>query len=717
MRKSFSFCVFAFCLSAMLVYSGCTGVAGSPSNRAPLIRTQPTSQMVTAGQPASFSVAADGTAPLLYQWLKDGTAIAGAISSSYTTPPTTTGDNGLRFSVTISDTAGSVTSNSATLTVTAADVAPSFTTQPASQTIVAGQTATFSVTASGTAPLSYQWSKNGTAISGAVSSTYTTPAETASDSGAQFSVVVTNSVGTATSNGAVLTVNPAPVAPSITTQPSSQSITAGQTATFSVTALGTAPLNYQWRKNGTAVGANSLSYTTPAETASDSGAQFTVVISNSVGNVTSDAAILTVAPPAAPSITTQPLNQTVTAGQTATFSVTASGTSPLSYQWNRNGAVISGATSSTYTTPATSVSDNGTQFTVTITNSAGTTTSNTATLTVSTAPSIWRSGFYTDGAGQPISEVPWNKLTHLYLCCAAPATAPPFFTQNWLTPSNYPTLMSTAHANNVKVLLSIIDLSGAFYPTATTPGNVDTFVATIVNYVNTNGFDGVDLDWENSIIESQYVTFISKLRTALPTELITMDVGEWGGMPSVAASAHPNLDKINVMCYDMASYSGVSWYNDAIHNNGTASLASCEARVGAFTTPSVGVPNSQIIVGIPAYGYVWNGTTVAGVAGATFNSTQYAYNQIVTNATWWNGGANKNWDNVYGSDYLSVTSTNQFLTYNDSDSVSYIVNWGNSQGYGGYYILFLYQEYMSSLSGDAKYPLTAALYAALSGVP
>ena len=98
---------------------------------------------------------------------------------------------------------GTVTSNAATLTV---NVPPSITTQPTSQTVTAGQTATLSVTATGTAPLSYQWKKNGTAISGATSSTYTTPATTASDNGAQFTVTVSNSVGTVTSNAATLTV-------------------------------------------------------------------------------------------------------------------------------------------------------------------------------------------------------------------------------------------------------------------------------------------------------------------------------------------------------------------------------------------------------------------------------------------------------------------------------------------------------------------------------
>jgi Domain of unknown function (DUF4082)/Abnormal spindle-like microcephaly-assoc'd, ASPM-SPD-2-Hydin/Immunoglobulin I-set domain len=88
-----------------------------------------------------------------------------------------------------------------------APVAPSITTQPASRTVTAGQTASFSGSVSGTAPFTYQWKKNGTAISGATSSTYTTPATTTSDTGAQFAVVATNSVGSVTSNAAVLTVN------------------------------------------------------------------------------------------------------------------------------------------------------------------------------------------------------------------------------------------------------------------------------------------------------------------------------------------------------------------------------------------------------------------------------------------------------------------------------------------------------------------------------
>jgi len=87
-------------------------------------------------------------------------------------------------------------------------VAPTIVTQPANQKTTVGLTATFTVNAAGTGPLQYQWSKNGTAISGASSASYTTPSATPADNGATFAVIVTNSIGSATSNPASLTVGP-----------------------------------------------------------------------------------------------------------------------------------------------------------------------------------------------------------------------------------------------------------------------------------------------------------------------------------------------------------------------------------------------------------------------------------------------------------------------------------------------------------------------------
>ena len=427
-------------------------------NTPPSITTQPPSQTVTVGQTAGFSVAAMGTAPLGYQWNKNGTAIGGATGASYTTPATTSSDNGAQFTVTVNNSAGTVTSNAATLTV---NTPPSITAQPTSQTVTAGQTATFSVTASGTAPLSYQWRKNAAAISGATSSSYTTPATTSSDTGAQFTVTISNSVGTVTSTAATLTVN---TPPSITTQPVSQTVTSGQTASFSVAAMGTAPLTYQWNKNGTAIsGATAASYTTPAITSSDNGAQFTVTVSNSAGTVTSNAATLTVNTP--PSITTQPVSQTVIVSQTASFSVAATGTAPLTYQWNKNGTAISGATSSTYTTPATTSSDNGAQFTVIISNSVGTVTSNAATLTVNTPPSI---------SAQPISQTATAGQTASFSVTAS-GTSPLSYQWNkngtaigGATSSSYTTPVTTTADNGAQFTVTVSNSAGSVTSSAAT---------------------------------------------------------------------------------------------------------------------------------------------------------------------------------------------------------------------------------------------------------
>ena len=348
----------------------------------PTITSQPGSQSVATGETATFKVVATGNGTLSYQWKKNGTNITGATSSSYTTPAVSSADNGAQYSVSISNAEGQVTSNTATLTVSGAAVAPTISSQPAAQSVTEGQSATFSVTASGTS-LQYQWKKNGTDISGATSSTYTMPTAVAADNHAVFTVVVSNTLGAVTSSNAILTVSPVDVAPAITTQPAAQTVFAGQSATFSVTASGTS-LKYQWKKNGTDIpGATASSYTTEATSNADIGAAlaYSVVVSNSAGSVTSSNATLTVTA-ATPALTAQPAAQITTAGSAATFTVKATGTAPLGYQWKKNGTDISGATSSTYTTPATGIGDNNAVFTVVVTNSAGNATSSSATLTV-----------------------------------------------------------------------------------------------------------------------------------------------------------------------------------------------------------------------------------------------------------------------------------------------------------------------------------------------
>jgi predicted extracellular nuclease len=181
---------------------------------------------------------------------------------------------------------------------------PSITTPPASQTVTEGGNVTFSVAATGDAPLSYQWRKGGSPlsdggnISGATTDTLTLTGIVLGDAGS-YDVIVTNPVSSVTSASATLTVNPAVIPPSITTQPDPQAVPAGGTATFSVMASGTTPLTYQWRKGGSPLsdggnisGATTATLTITNVSAADA-ANYDVVVTNSADSATSNSVALT----------------------------------------------------------------------------------------------------------------------------------------------------------------------------------------------------------------------------------------------------------------------------------------------------------------------------------------------------------------------------------------------------------------------------------------
>jgi hypothetical protein len=296
-RKDLLLCALLMVMSISLFACGYSGTPPGytvpPSGTAPAITQQPMSVTVTAGQPATFSVMAKGTAPLNYQWYVNSVA-SGSNSSSYTIAAATVAQNGAQIYVTVTDAVGSVTSATVTLTVNAATTAPAITQQPSSITVNAGQAAAFSVAATGTSPLTYQWFMNGTA-SGTNSNAFSIAQTTSRQNGAQIYVKVTNSAGSAMSNTVTLTVDPAPpTAPTITEQPTNATVTAGQPATFTVAATGTAPLTYQWFLNGTAAGTNSNTYTISQTTLGQTGAQIYVMVTNAAGHATSNTVTLTV---------------------------------------------------------------------------------------------------------------------------------------------------------------------------------------------------------------------------------------------------------------------------------------------------------------------------------------------------------------------------------------------------------------------------------------
>ena len=255
----------------------------------PGISTQPVSQTVNVGSNVSFSIAAGGTAPLSYQWYKDGSPVTSANANTFSLQ-NVQADAAGSYTVTVTNGAGSVTSNPAVLTVI---TPPTITTQPASQTVNAGQTATFSVAASGTAPFNYQWQKNGSPIAGATTATLNLSNVQGADAGS-YRVVVSNAAGSATSTTAILNVETGPVAPAITSQPASQTVVTGSSALFSVIATGTAPLSYQWYKDGSPVGGATSSTLSLSNVQFTDAGGYSVVISNVAGTATSNTATLSV---------------------------------------------------------------------------------------------------------------------------------------------------------------------------------------------------------------------------------------------------------------------------------------------------------------------------------------------------------------------------------------------------------------------------------------
>jgi N-acetylmuramoyl-L-alanine amidase len=261
---------------------------------------------------------------------------------------------------------------------------PVIVSSPASRTNAAGTTATFTVIATNTIT-AFQWRKNGVPladggrISGATTPTLTISNVTGADA-TSYDVVVSNGAGPAYSAPAQLRVSPAIIA-----QPASRTNVVGSSASFTVGADGQSPLSYRWRKNGVPLvdGNNITGATTDtlliSPVADADGGTYSVVVSNSAGVVTSAEATLTVAEP--PLITLQPQSQTVVVGTTVTFTVAATGTPPLSYQWLFEDEPIPGATSNTLVRVNVQPSDAG-NYSVQITNLAGIAISDPALLTV-----------------------------------------------------------------------------------------------------------------------------------------------------------------------------------------------------------------------------------------------------------------------------------------------------------------------------------------------
>jgi Alpha-tubulin suppressor and related RCC1 domain-containing proteins len=360
------------------------GAGSAGKCKAPIIVTQPQSQTVVAGSDVTFSVSASGFGTLAYQWQSNGVVIPAGTNSALTfsnAQPTSDAD----YSVVVTNSLGALTSAVATLTVV---VPPSITQQPQSLITNAGATASFITTVAGTPPLALQWFFNGVSltdsgrIAGSTKTNLTISDLQTSDTGSYW-LVASNFGGMATSAVATLTVG---FLPGFTQQPQSLFTNVGTTIAFTTTVTGTPPIALQWFFNGVPLtdgglisGSATANLTLSSLQTNNSGLYW-LVASNFAGVATSSVATLTVVIPL-PVITTQPFGRSVPPGFSTVFTAAATGSGPLAYQWQLNGTNIPGATQTSYTNPAVSLSNAG-AYQMIVSNGGGSVTSSVALLTI-----------------------------------------------------------------------------------------------------------------------------------------------------------------------------------------------------------------------------------------------------------------------------------------------------------------------------------------------
>ena len=420
---------------------------------APVIMTQPASQRLCTGSALTLSVVASYAAS--YQWNLNGTAIPGAISSTYTVPSAQSANAG-NYSVTVTNGLGSVTSSFAAVAVGTTTILSN----PASISLIPTQTGLFTVSGQGIGQISYQWyqipsgGSTGVAISGATSSNYSTPPVDITYDGDQYYATVTDSCGTLASINATLTVTAGNAPPTILTQPVGQTVAPGGTTSFTIVASGTPTLSYQWYRipagqtTGTAIaGATSATYNVPstATTTANDQDSYYVIVTNAYGQATSQPASLAVGNGI--QITQEPVTQYVDVGASATYQVTATSALPLTYQWYEAApgtstfTAIPGATASSYTDASASSTDNGAVFYVAVSNGV------TASITSSSA------GLFVG----PVSNVP--NLCNSNWSAIGDAVAAPSCSYQLTTATNdqhgemvWPYLISTG---NIQISFSV----------------------------------------------------------------------------------------------------------------------------------------------------------------------------------------------------------------------------------------------------------------------
>lgn len=324
----------------------------------------------------------------------------------------------------------------------------------------------------------------------------------------------------------------------------------------------------------------------------------------------------------------------------------------------------------------------------------------------------WVAGYHLGNNGvQSVQNIPWSKYTHIIHFAANPG-ANGTLVDGSLSPSENSALVAAGHAAGVKVLFSITS-DTSYFPADTSSGTIDTFVSNIVGYMNTYGYDGVDLDWEASIDVNQYANLITKLRAAVGnSKLITVAGYPGGGSPMQAVvQAGPDLlDQVNMMTYDEDMYVPYTWFVTSLLA-GPDSQPSIQSEFQEFV--SSGIPARKLGIGIGMYARHYSGAYLPNQSGASRVGAWTNYRDLVSGGLL--SSANQKYDSTHGGSYLSLPNSNEFYPYTSPQMIQDIVAWGKAQGIGGFMTFDLDEEYVPNQTGDARFPLSAALHSSVFG--
>ncbi|MFM2295102.1 MAG: hypothetical protein RLZZ350_1515, partial [Verrucomicrobiota bacterium] len=577
----------------------------------PFVVASPVALTNVVGQSAAFTVAAGGSAPLAFQWLSNGVALAdtarvtGSATSNLVFTSTLVGD-AANYSCVITNAAGSVTSVVAALTVL---VPPSVTVAPASQTILSGNSATFTATPSGTPPFTFQWLKNNSPLANATNNPLAFANATTNDT-ADYQVIVANAASSITSSVVTLAVFDAPF---IVTPPLAQTVVENQFVSFAVTAGGTAPLAYQWLSNGVpladtaGISGSATSQLSFSSVPRGFAANYSCVVTNAYGSVTSAPAALAVN--FAPYFETSPASSTNDPGSTLTLSSTVRGTLPIDFQWQFYGQPFGVPGRLTNDLAATAkltlsnlTTDQNGPYTLVVSNVVGVVTSAVANVTVQyTLPA-----FTLQPANRTLAVS--NQLQFVTLATGSSPLAYQWFANGVALTNDDRTL--GADTATLTLTNALLTDSGNYFVVASNPAGAVTSAVAVV-----------------SVLTPPSISTVTSNQTGIVTSNLIFSVVADGSAP-LAFQWFRN----GVTLANGGRYSGVTTDTLALSNLAVADAGSFSCRV----TNAVGSVSQVVVVltVITPPGFTNQPVSRSAVLGQTVSFTATATNNLPIGYQW-----------------------------------------------------------------------------------